>query len=60
MSARLNVEATIDVSSQRQFMELFTSHIARISSNYLVYVISQNFVILTVFADLKSSWWSLF
>jgi len=41
-------------------MELFTGHIAGISSNYLVYEMSHDFVIRTVFADLKSSWWSLF
>ena len=41
-------------------MELFAGHIALISSNYLVYEMSQNFVIWTVFADLKGSWWTLF
>jgi hypothetical protein len=56
----LNLDTTIDVSFQRQLMELFTGHIALIISNYLVYEMSQNFVIWTVFADLKRSWWSLF
>jgi hypothetical protein len=58
--ARLILVTTIDVLIQRQFMELFTAHIARISSNSLVYEMSQNFVTRAVFGDLKNSWWSLF
>lgn len=44
----LNLDTTIYVLFQRQFMELFTGHIAIIISNYLVYEMAQNFVIWTV------------